>query len=83
MFGLAYETAQAVNIHFYLLSKLFIRIFLLYAENSWGSEQVRSLEIAADMNKQGLSHIFPAPEELKSFWCLQEAEQNSTFALGV
>lgn len=79
MFGLAYETAKAVNIHFYLLSKLFIRIFLLYAENSWGSEQVRSLEIAGNMNKQGLSHIFSAPEE-NSFWHCWEAEENSIFA---
>lgn len=52
IFALAYETARAVNIHFYLLFKLFMSIFLLYAANTWGSEQVRSLDIATNMNKQ-------------------------------
>lgn len=53
MLALAYETAKAVNTHFYLSSKLFMSIFPLYATNTWGSEQVRSLDIA--VNKQGLS----------------------------
>lgn len=54
IFALAYETAEAVNIHFYLLSKLFMSICLLYAENTQELEQVRSLNIATNMNKQGL-----------------------------
>lgn len=66
MFGLAYETAKAVNIHFYLLSKLFMTIFPLYAANTWGSEQVRSLDIS--VNKQALFlHILTVPAE-ESFW---------------
>ncbi len=72
MFALAYETAKAVNIHFYLLSKLFMSIFPLYAANAWGSEQVRSLDRA--INKQGLSHYKRLLHTLwlhlliKSFW---------------
>lgn len=36
LFVLAYETGKEVNIHFYLLFKLFMSIFLLYAANKWG-----------------------------------------------
>lgn len=41
MFGLAYETAKTVNIHFYLSSKLFMRILLLYAANKQRPERVQ------------------------------------------
>lgn len=54
MFEFAYETAKGVNIHFYLLSKLFMSISSSLYTNKWGKggEGCRTSE----MDKQGLCH---------------------------